>query len=84
MKQREDCPHIPTTGQAAAQGERCAECGAAFSLRVCATCGYVGCCESQRGHDTRHWRDTGHPIIRSFPLTQHSFTWCYECNDYLE
>jgi CPA1 family monovalent cation:H+ antiporter len=50
---------------------------------VCATCGYVGCCESQRAHDTQHWRETGHPVIRSLPLTERSFTWCYACNDYL-
>jgi uncharacterized UBP type Zn finger protein len=53
-------------------------------LRVCATCGYVGCCESQRAHDTEHWRRTGHPIIRSLPLGKRAFTWCYACNAYLD
>jgi ubiquitin-hydrolase Zn-finger-containing protein len=43
----------------------------------------VGCCESQRAHDKQHWREPGHPIIRSHPLGDRSFTWCYACNDYL-
>lgn len=83
MKRREDCPHHRSTTDATPEGDRCKDCGADFSRRACATCGYVGCCESQRGHDTQHWRDAGHPIIRSLPLTDHSFTWCYQCNDYL-
>ncbi|MGH7614406.1 MAG: UBP-type zinc finger domain-containing protein [Gemmatimonadales bacterium] len=43
----------------------------------------MGCCESHRAHDTHHWRESGHPIIRSLPLTERSFTWCYVCNSYL-
>ncbi|MBI4419203.1 MAG: UBP-type zinc finger domain-containing protein [Gemmatimonadetes bacterium] len=80
---RHDCPHHGSTETASPQTDRCQECGAERSLRVCATCGHVGCCESQQSHDTQHWRATGHPIIRSLPLTEHSFTWCYECHDYL-
>jgi uncharacterized UBP type Zn finger protein len=80
---REDCPHVGSATHPPPRGDRCETCGAAGSLRVCATCGYVGCCESQRAHDTQHWRETGHPVIRSLPLTERSFTWCYACNDYL-
>lgn len=81
---REDCPHLPNHPHApAVRADRCEACGVDGSLRVCTTCGYVGCCESQRAHDTRHWRETGHAIIRSLPLTERSFTWCYACNDYL-
>lgn len=80
---REACPHLPNAARAVARADRCETCGDGGSLRVCATCGYVGCCESQRAHDTQHWRETGHPIIRSLPLTERSFTWCYACNDFL-
>ena len=32
-------------------------------LRLCLTCGHVGCCDSSIGrHADRHFRDTGHPV----------------------
>jgi len=68
---------------AAARGDRCEGCGSAFNLRVCTTCGHVGCCESQQGHNTAHARASGHPIIKSYPVGPGGFTWCYECNDYV-
>lgn len=80
---REHCPHVSRAAEAPPRATRCEACGAEHSLRVCATCGHVGCCESQAGHNTQHWKETGHPIIRSLPLTGRSFTWCYECSDYL-
>ncbi len=80
---REDCPHLANDAHAAPRAARCEACGVDGSIRVCAACGYVGCCESQRAHDTHHWRETGHLIIRSLPLTERSFTWCYACHDYL-
>ena len=64
-------------------GDVCEECGSSFNLRVCTTCGHVGCCESQQGHNTAHARATGHAIIKSLPLQDGSFTWCYECRRYL-
>jgi len=80
---RQDCPHVPIGAPAPARGDRCEACGVDGSLRACATCGYVGCCESQRAHDAQHWRAAGHPIIRSLPSSERSFTWCYACNNYL-
>jgi uncharacterized UBP type Zn finger protein len=50
---------------------------------MCATCGFVGCCESKNSHDTDHWKQTGHAIIIQMPITERSFVWCYEHNDYL-
>jgi uncharacterized UBP type Zn finger protein len=61
----------------------CEECGSGFNLRVCNECGHVGCCESQFGHNTAHFRASGHPVIQSMPVDDSSFTWCYECNRYL-
>lgn len=77
------CPHLPNITNHPPRAARCEDCGAEHSLRVCATCGYVGCCESQRGHDRQHWKTTGHPIIWSLPLGERSFVWCYDCRDYL-
>ncbi|MEV8068421.1 UBP-type zinc finger domain-containing protein [Streptomyces sp. NPDC085995] len=52
-------------------GTGCVECDAAggwwFHLRRCAACGHIGCCDdSPARHATAHYRDTGHPVIRSF------------------
>lgn len=65
------------------RAEACEGCGSTVNLRVCAVCGHVGCCESQLGHNTVHYRKSGHPIIRSMPVGPGSFTWCYECGRYL-
>ena len=65
------------------QANACQECGIAGPLRMCATCGYVGCCESRASHDTMHWKQTGHAIIIRLPLNPDSFVYCYEHHDYL-
>lgn len=83
LRHREvECGHIPEVG-AEPRSQRCEECGSSFNLRVCTECGYVGCCESQLGHNRQHALSTGHPVIRSLPLSPSSFTWCYECRHYV-
>jgi len=49
----------------------CTECLAAGSpwvhLRLCLTCGHVGCCDdSPNKHATQHYHQTKHPVIRSY------------------
>jgi len=47
------------------------------SLRECKTCGHVGCCDSSPGrHATRHFQETGHPVMRSV-MPGERWTWCY-------
>lgn len=78
------CPHVTeTTPDARAESSACVECGLDSPTRICMTCGHVGCCESMNGHATAHAHANHHPIIRSLPLSDSSFTWCYECNAYL-
>lgn len=49
-------------------------------LRVCLTCGKVGCCDdSPNKHASAHARHSGHPIIRSAEPGE-SWCWCYEDN----
>lgn len=79
---RAECDHEPET-TAAPRASECEDCGSRFNLRVCTECGYVGCCESQLGHDRSHARQTGHPVIKSIPLSDRSFTWCYACRRYV-
>lgn len=76
------CVHA-TDRVASPRAGACEECGSTFNLRVCAECGHVGCCESQRAHNTAHARTSGHPVIKSMPLGPHSFTWCYTCRRYV-
>jgi uncharacterized UBP type Zn finger protein len=76
------CTHT-TKRIASPSTQSCEECGSTFNLRMCAECGHVGCCESQLAHNTAHARQSGHPVIKSMPLDDRSFTWCYSCGTYL-
>jgi uncharacterized UBP type Zn finger protein len=47
-------------------------------LRVCLTCGHVGCCDSSiNRHASKHAGATGHPIVRSAQPGE-TWCWCYE------
>lgn len=47
------------------------------ALRMCAQCGHVGCCDSSPAkHATKHFHDTGHPVMRSVE-TGDDWGWCY-------
>ena len=46
-------------------------------VRMCLTCGYVGCCDtSRRAHMRDHAKETGHPLARSIE-SKESWVWCY-------
>ena len=46
-------------------------------LRLCLTCGHVGCCDSSKNkHATKHYRAIRHPIVRSFEPGE-DWLWCY-------
>ena len=67
----------PVTARARAC-EECAAIGAEWNeLRVCLTCGHVGCCEdSTHAHALQHFKATGHPLIA--PLERgETWGWCY-------
>jgi uncharacterized UBP type Zn finger protein len=76
------CPHVTpalerTHVHRPAAG--CAECLAIGSswvhLRVCLSCGHVGCCDSSPNrHATAHYRHTHHPLITSAEVGE---TWAY-------
>ncbi|AKU16175.1 cation:proton antiporter [Luteipulveratus mongoliensis] len=49
-------------------------------LRLCLTCGNVGCCDSSVSrHATRHYEETGHPVMRSFEPGE-AWRWCFKHN----
>ena len=58
--------------------EECLKLGADWvHLRLCLTCGHVGCCDdSPNKHATKHFHRTRHPIIKSFEPDE-DWGWCY-------
>jgi hypothetical protein len=59
----------------------CEEClkvgGRWVHLRMCMSCGKIGCCDSSPGrHASRHAREVGHPIIRSAEPGE-EWAWCF-------
>jgi uncharacterized UBP type Zn finger protein len=59
----------------------CEEClrsgGRWVHLRVCRTCGRVGCCDSSPNqHASKHAAASGHPIVSSLERGE-GWSWCY-------
>jgi CPA1 family monovalent cation:H+ antiporter len=73
----QDAPHVVT----ARTPQGCEEClreGTIWvHLRLCLTCGHVGCCDSSVGrHATGHFHETQHPVMRSIEPGE-AWRWCY-------
>ena len=58
--------------------EECLKTGMRWvHLRLCLTCGHVGCCDNSIGkHATAHFHGTKHAIIKSFEPGE-DWKWCY-------
>ncbi|MFL6140618.1 MAG: UBP-type zinc finger domain-containing protein [Labedaea sp.] len=59
----------------------CADClasgGRWVHLRMCQSCGRIGCCDSSPNqHASAHAGSTGHPIVRSAEPGE-QWSWCY-------
>jgi uncharacterized UBP type Zn finger protein len=75
------CAHLAEIREVEPRTKGCEEClkigGRWVHLRMCRTCGKVGCCDSSPNrHATAHYRETGHPIARSIQPGE-SWSWCY-------
>ncbi len=75
-----ECTHLDQIRTTTARTDGCEECiatgGKWVQLRLCLACGHVGCCDSSPGrHGTKHFEETGHPIMREYPNA--SWGWCY-------
>jgi CPA1 family monovalent cation:H+ antiporter len=77
------CEHLEAQDVDAPPTTECAECGTSAPTRICLACGHIGCCDSSNGHATAHARRSKHPGIRSLPVSDKSWTWCYECQEYV-
>jgi len=77
------CSHLDevTVHELPAAVDGCEDClregGKWLHLRICLSCGHVGCCDSSPNrHATAHSHATSHPIIRSLEPGE-DWSWCY-------
>jgi hypothetical protein len=76
-----DCSHLNHVHTDRPRSHGCEQClatGASWvHLRLCRTCGHVGCCDdSKNRHATKHFHQTRHPIITSLEPGE-DWSWCY-------
>ena len=73
-----ETPPLREEAKAGLVCEECVKIGSDWvHLRICRTCGKVGCCDnSPNRHATRHANESGHPIISSAQPGE-KWTYCY-------
>lgn len=81
MKTVIGCEHLDQIRDVMPSGVGCEDCLASgdswVHLRLCETCGYVGCCDdSKNKHAAEHFRATAHPVISSVEPGE-DWRWCY-------
>ena len=77
----ETCAHVKDVKDVQSTARGCEECLKSGSswvhLRMCQSCGHVGCCDSSiNKHATKHFGATKHPIVRSLEPGE-VWSWCY-------
>jgi uncharacterized UBP type Zn finger protein len=65
------CSHLDQINDVEPSAQGCEDClrigDVWVHLRLCLTCGHVGCCDSSKNkHARAHHGATGHPLIQSF------------------
>jgi uncharacterized UBP type Zn finger protein len=75
------CVHTPAGPPPAPRAHGCEEClatgGRWLHLRLCLSCGHVGCCDNSPGrHATKHFHTSHHPVMQSFEPGE-TWGWCY-------
>ncbi|WP_380871980.1 hypothetical protein ACFB49_29370 [Sphingomonas sp. DBB INV C78] len=76
-----ECLHSATVSSVTPGSRGCEEClkedGRWVHLRLCRSCGHVGCCDQSPGRHARaHFHATGHPIIEGYDPPE-GWGWCY-------
>ena len=82
------CAHFDQIKQVTPSAVGCEDClktgDSWVHLRLCKTCGHVGCCDSSPNkHATAHYRQTEHPIIKSFERGE-EWGFCYPDQKFFE
>ena len=75
------CAHVQTIQPVPPRAKGCEEClrdGTSWvHLRLCLSCGHVGCCDSSPGrHATKHFKRAGDPVVASWEPGER-WAWCY-------
>ena len=77
------CAHLNriAVGELPPSVDGCEDClrtgGKWLHLRICLSCGHVGCCDNSPGrHATAHYHEASHPLIRSLEPGE-EWSWCY-------
>ena len=76
------CKHLDTIHRVTPRTpEGCEDCLAQGTdwvhLRLCMSCGHVGCCDSSVGkHARAHFQKVAHPVVRSFEPGE-DWLWCF-------
>ena len=75
------CTHLDQAEEVTPSSDGCEDCLRTgdrwVHLRVCMTCGHVGCCDSSPNrHAAAHFRGTRHPVMRSLEPGD-DWGWCY-------
>ncbi|MEO8955399.1 MAG: UBP-type zinc finger domain-containing protein [Ktedonobacteraceae bacterium] len=73
-----ECKRLREVTPSANGCEECLKTGDSWvHLRLCLSCGHVGCCDSSKNtHATKHFHATNHPIIQSIEQGE-DWGWCY-------
>ena len=76
------CTHLDMANDVQPAAEVCEQCVALGdswpALRMCLTCGHVGCCEKTKNqHALKHFQATGHPLVRPYKERGMNWVWCY-------
>jgi uncharacterized UBP type Zn finger protein len=75
------CRHLNQIRDVIPSADGCEDClragGVWVHLRLCLTCGHVGCCDSSPNrHATKHYHSAQHPLVQSFEPGE-EWVWCY-------
>jgi len=83
-----ECSHLDQIKEVSPSAEGCENCLKSHDnwvqLRICLSCGHVGCCDSSKNkHATNHFQETQHSIMQSFEPGE-TWGWCYVDKQMLE
>lgn len=82
------CTHLAQIHEVTPSASGCEDClkmgGQWVHLRLCLSCGHVGCCDSSPNrHATKHFHRTQHPIIKSLEPGE-EWGYCYVDDAFFE
>jgi uncharacterized UBP type Zn finger protein len=75
------CDHLGMIAEVTPRTRGCEECLQTgdpwVHLRLCLSCGHVGCCDSSKNrHASKHFWSSRHSIVRSLE-PEEDWRWCY-------